>query len=126
MMGISGPLVSSMRQRIKDKYGRWCGFVLLGKDNREIIILMAYNVQQDTPTRDDTLHVQQTSLYLLDGEVNPNLRRNFICDLLEIVTEAKDHNQDIILIGDFNEVVGDDQKMTAKVLAAGNLKDVHA
>ena len=29
-------------------------------------------------------------------------------------------------MGDFNEVVGDNPKMMAKVLLAGNLKDVHA
>ena len=107
-MGISGPLVSRMRRRIKDKYGRWCGFVLLGKDNREIIIITAYNVPQDTQAGDNTLHAQQTSLYLLDGEVDPNPRNNFIRNLFALVTEAKETNQDIILMGDFNEVVGDD------------------
>ena len=126
MMGISGPLVSRMCRQIKDKYGQWCGFVLLGKDNKEIIILTAYNVPQGTPAGDNTLNAQQTSLYLIDGGVDPNPRKNFICDLHKIVTEAKDHNQDIILMGDFNEVVGDDPKMMAKVLAAGNLTDIHA
>ena len=115
-----------MRRQIEDKYGRWCGFVLLGKDNREIIVLTAYNVPQDTPAGDNTLHAQQTSLYLLDGEVDPNPRKNFIRDLVTLVTEAKEDNQDIILMGDFNEVVGDDPKMMAKVIAAGNLTDVHA
>ena len=28
-------------------------------------------------------------------------------------------------MGDFNEVVGDDPKMMTKVLAAGNLTDIH-
>ena len=115
-----------MRRRIKDKYGQWCGFVLLGKDNRKIVIFTAYNSPQDTPAGDHTLHAQQTSLYLLDGEVNPNPRKNFIRDLHALVKEAKDNNQDIILMGDFNEVVGDDPKIMAKVLMAGNLTDVHA
>ena len=79
-----------MRRRIEDKYGRWCGFVLLGKDNREILVLTAYNVPQDTPAGDDTLHAKQTSLYLLDGEVDPNPRKNFIRDLLTVITTAKE------------------------------------
>ena len=58
LMGITGPLGSRMRRRIEDKYGLWCGFVLLGKDNREIIVLTVYNVPQDTPARNDTLHAQ--------------------------------------------------------------------
>ena len=73
-----------------------------------------------------TLHAQQTSLYLLDGEIDPNPRKHFIRDLLTLITTAKDNNQDIILIGDFNEVVGDDPKMSEIVLVAGNLTDAHA
>ena len=75
MMEITGPLIGRTRRRIKDKYGRWCGFVLLGKGNRETLVLTAYNVPQDTPAGDDTLHVQQKSLYLLDGKVDPNPRK---------------------------------------------------
>ena len=108
MMGITGLLISCMRRRIKDKYGWWCGFVLLGKDNREILVLTAYNVPQDTPAGDDTFHAQQTSLYLLDGKVDPNPRKLFICDLLTLLTTATKENQDIILTGDFYEVVGED------------------
>ena len=78
MMGITGPLISRIRRRVEDKYGRWCGLVLLGKDNCEILVLTAYNVPQDTLVGDDTLHAQQTSMYLLDGEINPHPRKNFI------------------------------------------------
>ena len=88
--------------------------MLLEKDNREIIVPTAYNVPQDTPAGDNTLHAQQTSLYLLDGEVVPNPRKNCIHDLHAQVKEAKDNNQDIIFMGDFNEVVGDDPKMMEK------------
>ena len=98
MMGITVPLIERIRRRIEYKYGRWCGFVLLGKDNREIIVLTAYNVPQDTPAGDDTLHAQQMSMHLFDHEVDPNPRKNFIRDLFELVTEAKEHNQDIILM----------------------------
>ena len=89
MMGISGLLISWIQQGVEDKYGGWCGFVLLGKDNREILVLTAYNVPQETSAGDDTLHAQQTSLYLLDGEVEPNPRKIFIRDLLTLITTAK-------------------------------------
>ena len=62
MMGIIGPLISRVRRKIDDKYGRWCGFVLLGKDNREILVLTAYNVPQETPAGDDTLHAQNVTV----------------------------------------------------------------
>ena len=41
MMGITGPLVGCVRRKIEDKYERWCGFVLLSKDNRETLVLTA-------------------------------------------------------------------------------------
>ena len=125
LMGITGPLVDRTRRKIKDKYGRWCGFVLLGKDNRETLVLTAYNVLQETPAGDHTLHAQQTPLHLLDGEVNPNPRKLFIRDLLTVITTATKENQDIMLMGEFNEVTGKDPKMMAKIIAAGRLTDVH-
>ena len=74
-------------------------------------MLTAYKVPQDTPVGDDTLHAQQTSLYLLDGKVDLHLRKNFIPNLLKLITTAKEDDQGIILLGDFNEVVGDDPKI---------------
>ena len=72
------------------------------------------------------LHAQQTSLYLLDGEVDPNPWKLFIKDLSKLITTAKEGNQNILLIGNFNELVDDDSKMMANVLSTGNLIDVHA
>lgn len=76
-----------------------------------------YYVPQNTPAIDDTLHAQQTSLYLLDRKINLNTRNFF-----SVIKE----NQGIILLGDFNETIGDDRKMMAKVSAAGRLRDVDA
>ena len=81
---------------------------------------------QITPAGNDTLYAQQMSLYLLDGEVDLQPRQLFIRDLLKVIETAKDDNQDIILMGDFNETIGDDPQMMAKILAAGHLTDVHA
>ena len=98
----------------------------MGKDNREILILTAYNVPQDTPAGDDTLHAQQTSQYLIDKIDNPNPRKLFIKYLLTLIKTAVNDNQDIILMGDFNETIGEDPRMMAKVLTAGRLTDIHA
>jgi endonuclease/exonuclease/phosphatase family metal-dependent hydrolase len=42
------------------------------------------------------------------------------------VTKARKEDKDIILTGDFNEVVGDGSNGMAKVLLAGNLMDAHS
>jgi hypothetical protein len=42
LVGITGPLVGRIRDRITDHYGRWCGFTMIGRDTCEILILTAY------------------------------------------------------------------------------------
>jgi hypothetical protein len=46
LVGITGPLVGRVRDAITDPYGRWCGYTIVGRDTKEIIILTAYNVSQ--------------------------------------------------------------------------------
>ena len=65
-------------------------------------------------------------MYLLDSEVDPNARKLFICDLLILIITATKENKDIILMGNFNKVVGEDPKLMATVLSVGKLTDVHA
>ena len=62
---------------------------------------------------------------MLDGVDNPNPRKLFIEDLVKVIEQVVRDKEDIILTGDFNEVVGKDPKLMAKVLRAGNLIDVH-
>jgi hypothetical protein len=44
MVGITGSLVGRIRNTITYLYGRWCGYTLIGRDNKEIMMLTAYNV----------------------------------------------------------------------------------
>ena len=74
MVGVRGPVSGRVRERIDDRYGRWCGFTMEGKDDREIMVLTAYNVPQEIKAGDDTIHAQQKSLYMLDGIDQPNPR----------------------------------------------------
>ena len=127
MVGVTGPLVGRIRDTIRDPFGRWCGFTLIGRDNKEILILTAYNVSQvvNAKVGDDTLFNQQVALYKLKKIREPDPRKIFIADLTALVQKARSEDKDIILSGDFNELVGDDPNMMAIVLRAGNLTDAH-
>jgi hypothetical protein len=127
LVGITGSLVGRVRETITDPYGRWCGFLLIGRDNREILILTAYNVSQlvNAKVSDDTLFNQHIALYKLKNIRDPDPMKLFIMDLTELVKKARQEGKDIILTGDFNELVGDDPTRMAKVLEAGQLTDVH-
>ena len=127
LVGVTGSLVGRIRETITDPYGRWCGFSLLGRDNREILILTAYNVTQAANAKvgDDTLFNQQIALYKLKNIRDPDPRKIFIKDLTEVVKKARREGKDIILTGDFNELVGDDSNAMVRVLTAGDLTDAH-
>jgi len=128
MVGITGSLVGRIRDTITDPYGRWCGYTLIGKDNKEIMVLTAYNVSQykNAKVGDDTLLNQQIALYKMNNIRDPDPKKIFIEDLTELVKKARKEDKDIILTGDFNELVGDDSKGMSKVLSAGGLTDAHS
>ena len=62
---------------------------------------------------------------MLDDIDQPKPRNQFITGLTKVINKAVSEDKDIILTGDFNEMVGENPKMMAKVLLAGNLVDVH-
>jgi hypothetical protein len=128
MVGITGPLVGRVRDTITDPYGRWCGYSLIGRDNKEILVLTAYNVSQykNAKVGEDTLFNQQIALYKLNNIREPDPKKIFINDLKQLVVKARKEDKDIILTGDFNELIGDEPNGMAKVLSAGGLTDAHS
>ncbi|OEU11118.1 hypothetical protein FRACYDRAFT_246229 [Fragilariopsis cylindrus CCMP1102] len=127
LVGVTGSLVGRVRETITDPYGRWCGYTLIGKDTKEIMVLTAYNVSQykNAKVGEDTLFNQQTALYKLNNIREPDPKQLFIDDLTALVKQARLEDKDIILTGDFNELVGDDHRGMTKVLSAGSLTDAH-
>ncbi|OEU18182.1 hypothetical protein FRACYDRAFT_236453 [Fragilariopsis cylindrus CCMP1102] len=127
LVGVTGSLVGRIRETITDPYGRWCGYTLIGKDTKEIMVLTAYNVSQykNAKVGEDTLFNQQTALYKLNNIREPDPKQIFIDDLTALVKKARSEDKDIILTGDFNELVGDDPRGMLKVLSAGCLTDAH-
>jgi hypothetical protein len=116
-----------VRDTITDPYGRWCDYTLIGRDTKEIMILTAYNVSQykNAKVGEDTLFNQQIALYKLNNIRDPDPKRIFIEDLTTIVKKARIEDKDIILTGDFNELVGDNSRGMTTVLSAGNSTDAH-
>jgi hypothetical protein len=64
MVGITGSLVGRIRETITDPYGRWCGYTIIGRDTKEIMILTACNASQykNAKVGNDTLFNQQIAL----------------------------------------------------------------
>ena len=107
LLGITGPMVGRVRKTIEDDLGRWTGVELLGRDGRNVVIICAYQVcQLHGPAGQSTAYQQQVALLRQQGQLQPSPRKQFILDLGVLVKSYHDHNCDIILMGDFNEVIG--------------------
>ena len=135
MVGIIGNLCGRVREQIRDDYGRWCGFTILGKDGREILVLTIYNVSQDHTSGNNTLYRQQQALYLNDYNCNDitedkatyiHPKKRFVKDLRLLLEAAKRKRQDILLTGDFNEDMGDNHNDLTQLMIEMDLVDIHA
>jgi endonuclease/exonuclease/phosphatase family metal-dependent hydrolase len=71
-----------------------------------------------------TAHSQQVSLLRRQGFENPNPRVHFINDLSSLVQQYHKSNADILVMGDFNEVIGLDLNGMAKALRKGHITDL--
>jgi hypothetical protein len=125
LLGITGPLVGRIKSSFSDDLGRWTGMELLGRDGRSLVIICAYQVcQKSGQAGTFTAHSQQVSILRRRGFDNPNPRLHFINDLSSLVQQYHKSNADILVMGDFNEVIGLDLNGMAKVLRKGHLTDI--
>ena len=60
----------------------------------------------------------------MDPYIDPKLR--FIADLRTLLKESSAKRQDIIITGDFNDVIGDSYNLLTKLIQEFDLRDVHA
>jgi endonuclease/exonuclease/phosphatase family metal-dependent hydrolase len=125
LLGITGPLVGRVKTHAADKYGRWTRVDLLGRSGRIVTVICAYQVVQEVGRHGDrTNYSQQVRMMRMEGSLHPDPRRKFIEDMKVLVTELRNKDHDVILMGDFNESIGVDPTGMASVMTAGLLSDV--
>lgn len=119
-------LVGRIRRSFSDPYGRWSGFKLMGRSGKRVIVSTVYQAPQKPGTSGNTTaYTQQRNMSRLEGRSNPIPWKILIHDLRILVSDLRIHDHDIILMGDFNEQVGNDPEGMASVLTAGGLIDSH-
>jgi hypothetical protein len=95
---------------------------LAGSDGNSFTLFSLYNVIYTTlrEAGPSTVFLQ------LSGVTHPNPRRQCIADLNRIIAAMVANDEAVVVIGDFNEVLGQDLALMAAVCAAHSLFDVHA
>ncbi len=102
-----------------DEWGRWSYHTFQGQNRRSVTIISVYQVvekfTQDKGTF--TTAAQQRSLLLRQQDSLQDPRLAFQRDLRNFLHQHKDQHNEILIIGDFNERLGDNLNGTAQLAA---------
>ena len=106
--------------------GRWSGLEYIGKRGRRLAILTAYRSPRQQPTGGFGFYDQQYSMLLSQGVTKPNVRRQFITDLVSFINKLQLDGYEILVSLDANETLGQDTAFgLAHLLAECTLSDLH-
>jgi hypothetical protein len=94
--------------------------------NNDVNSVQRITIQEYKRRRRHTVQSTNSTIYKLNNIREPDPKKIFIEDLTKLVKKARMEEKDIILTGDFNEMVGDDPNGMVKVLSAGGLTDAHS
>jgi hypothetical protein len=86
--------------------GRWSGLCYLGKRGKRLAILTAYRSPRQQPTGGFGFFDQQYSLLLSKGDKKPNVRKQFISDLVLFINKLQLDGYEVIASLDANETLG--------------------
>jgi exonuclease III len=118
---ITGRIIS---QTI-DKWGRWVSHTYRGKEQVKITIISVYQVVTDRlQIGISTAAAQQRSLLIQSNDPLNAPRKAFKRDLKRFATDCITAGQEIMIVGDFNEVLGSEIDGMSKIAAELNLIDV--
>ncbi|KAI2495319.1 hypothetical protein MHU86_19218 [Fragilaria crotonensis] len=108
-----------------DKWGRWVSQVFQGGLNRQIVIVSAYQpVTDKVQAGQITVAAQHYNLLTSSQDKLTSPRAAFCRDLLLYLKECASHGYQIVLVGDFNEVLGSEPDGLVKIMNALSLIDL--
>jgi hypothetical protein len=98
--------------------GCWSGLTYIGKQNKRLTVLTAYRSPRQQPSAGYGFYDQQNALLLSQGVRKPNVRRQFITDLIQFINNLQSEGHEILLLLDANEILGQE-----KTFGIGHLLD---
>ena len=110
-----------------DSMGRWASITISSDKNHQVTIYSIYNVVDTNITHAGpyTVFAQQYATLRAAGIRNPDPKRQFIQDLNQELNKRTRNNEQLILLGDLNESVGQHPHLFSSVCSRHDLYDVH-
>jgi hypothetical protein len=128
VLAILGPWAQHVSKVSNDDLGRWVSATLTGSDGDSFTLFSLYNVV-NTSLQDagpSTMYAQQYRLLRIGGVTNPNPRKQCVEDIQREITRLVTNDEKVVVVGDFNKLLGHDPGLMASVCAKSSLFDVHA
>ena len=106
-----------------DEWGRWTFTHLRRRNMKPLTIISAYQVCRNPTNQDGNSAWSQQKAMLLEKNRKEHPRKAFIKDLEKIIKECQGKGHDIIVGGDFNETIEEDNSGLMGLAAATDLVD---
>ena len=107
-MLTTGNATGRVASQDQDKWGRWVSQSFQGAQGRTITIVSAYQVVTDVARGGTTtVTTQQYSLLVQDQDQTKAPRAAFRRDLKAFLHKCRQRGDELILVGDFNEDIGE-------------------
>ena len=122
MIMIVDQMSGRIQSQTTDHLGRWASYTLRGRDSRSFTIISIYQVVTDAPRPGTTTAAAQQQsllLHLRDPITTP--RKAFKRDLWQFVEAKAKQGEEILIVGDFNEVFGSEIDGISKLAADFNM-----
>ena len=109
----------------QDKWGRWVSQTFQGMAGRTITMVSAYQVVADTVKgRTTTATTQQYSLLVHEQDSLLAPRAAFRRDLKTFLTQRRNRGEELVLVEDFNEDMGEDALGVLSIVHQLNMVDM--
>ena len=124
----TGALTSRVMKQVRDKWGRWVIQEFRGQNNRKLVVMTVYQPIEKGGSQIGkiTVEAQQISLLLKTQDTLSTPRAAFRRDLLQCIKQYQQENFDLLITGDFNEVLGSERDGMSQIVSETGLIDLMA
>ena len=125
-MMSQGSVIARLTSSGADDLGRWGYHTFSGQHNQPVSIIAAYQVCRKSSRKKgtSTASAQQECMLRQRGNVDLDARRAFRRDLKDFMQPLQTANHELILVGDFNEVLGSEPSGISSICSEFKLLDV--
>ena len=126
---VCNDMTAMVQSWSRDRMGRWTSIRFSGQDGKHIRFIIAYQVCQTISKGTNTTAAQQQATLIAESIVEDTMERilprpAFLRDLQQFIVAAQQEGDVIILCGDFNETMTEQNSGIAKLAANCGLIDI--